>query len=407
MAEFLPRVTQQDYHSGEFPTLRQPWWSSLPEDFYRYPDRFALPGHLRQMVNATVALDQVTRTGLAAMVTLASAPSMLTGRQLAEDIERREFYQQFLEQGEPDAFFRPPDPVNAFREQPASSYHYSPPDGENVLVSFPSGFEPVHPDMRARYLSARRNRIAWAQHWRHGDRPRPTLVVIHGFVADPYWLNARFLALPWFFRQGYDVLLYTMPFHGRRRSPLAPFSGAEFFAGGVSHVNEAFAHTIHDLRVFLRYLRERGVEQIGATGISLGGYTTALLAALEKQLAFAIPNVPVVSPFDLVMDWFPLNVPMRAMMARTGTTLTDLRHASAVHAALSWPCQLPREKRMIIGGVGDRFAPPKQSWLLWQHWNECQIHWFPGNHLLHLDQGRYLREMKAFIQRSGFSLVNR
>lgn len=403
MASSLSRVSQSDYQTASYPALESPWWSGLPEDFHRYPDRFALPGRLQHMVDATVAVDQLTRTGLSTLVSLAASPTLLLGRALEADLGRRDFYQQLVDDGDPAAFFAPPAPVAEFRERPARRYHYHPADGENVTVSFASPFTPVHPDMRKPYLAYQRNRVAWAQHWRHGDRPRPTLVVIHGFVADPYWLNGRFLALPWFFKQGYDVLLYTLPFHGRRRSRLAPFSGAEFFAGGVSHINEAFAQAIHDLRIFLRYLRERGVERIGATGISLGGYTSSLLAAVEDNLSFVIPNVPVVSLFDLVMDWFPLNAEVRALLRRSGLTLKDLRHATAVHSALSWPCKVARENRMIIGGVGDRFAPPKQSWLLWQHWEQCRIHWFPGNHLIHLDQGRYLREMKGFIDRCDFA----
>ena len=49
------------------------------------------------------------------------------------------------------------------------------------------------------------------------------------------------------------------------------------------------------------------------------------------------------------------------------------------------PC-LPPERLMIIGGVGDRLAPPKHSRILWDHWGRCRIHWFPGNHVLHLDR---------------------
>jgi len=53
---------------------------------------------------------------------------------------------------------------------------------------------------------------------------------------------------------------------------------------------------------------------------------------------------------------------------------------------------------LIIGGAGDRFVPPKQIWLLWQHWQQCALHWFPGNHLIHLDQGRYLKDMRRFLE---------
>jgi predicted transcriptional regulator len=26
------------------------------------------------------------------------------------------------------------------------------------------------------------------------------------------------------------------------------------------------------------------------------------------------------------------------------------------------------------------------------------LHWFPGNHLIHLDQGRYLKDMRRFLE---------
>ena len=38
--------------------------------------------------------------------------------------------------------------------------------------------------------------------------------------------------------------------------------------------------------------------------------------------------------------------------------------------------------------------------LLHQHWAGSDVHWFPGNHLLHLQQGRYLRLMKKFMDRN-------
>ena len=40
--------------------------------------------------------------------------------------------------------------------------------------------------------------------------------------------------------------------------------------------------------------------------------------------------------------------------------------------------------------------------LLWEHWQRCRLHWFPGNHLIHLDQGRYLRAMRSFMKQIGF-----
>jgi len=79
---------------------------------------------------------------------------------------------------------------------------------------------------------------------------------------------------------GYDVLLYLLPFHGVRQARAA-FSGWGLFAHGPAHLNEAIAHAVHDFRGFVDYLESEGVQQVALTGLSLGGYVSSLLAAVE------------------------------------------------------------------------------------------------------------------------------
>ena len=45
----------------------------------------------------------------------------------------------------------------------------------------------------------------------------------------------------------------------------------------------------------------------------------------------------------------------------------------------------------------DRLAPPEQAEILWNHWDRCAFHWFPGNHVLHVSQPDYLRRMTRFM----------
>ncbi|MFV0277039.1 MAG: alpha/beta hydrolase family protein, partial [Parahaliea sp.] len=277
-----------------------------------------------------------------------------------------------------------------------------PADGSCELVTFASPFKTLHPAMRDVYPREPRNMRARAQHWRHDDGPRPTICVIHGFLADPYWFNKLFFALPRFYAQGYDILLYTLPYHDRKQGPLSPFSGHGIFAKGICNFNESMIHAVHDFRIFLDYLESGGVDRIGVTGISLGGYTTALLAAVEERLAFAIPNVPLVSPADLMLEWFPSNIGFKTLMKISDTPVSDARHMVAVHSPLTYQPVLPKERLMIIAGAGDRLAPPKHARLLWEHWCRPDIHWFPGNHVLHLDRGSYLRKIGEFLKAIDF-----
>lgn len=402
LSSIVSRVASETYGNARRIMPEQPWWNNLEPSFHKYPDDFYLDFRTQMMVNATAGVDLLLRTGAATMVGTLALPLSLSPRQVREDNEDRTFYQSFVDDGDPAAFFRAPPTDVPVTMLPGGQFGFRPDEGECVMLRFESPFETVNPRLRERYRSHERNNTAWAQYWRHGDRRRPTLIVIHGFVADPYWVNSRFLALPWFYKQGYDILLYTLPHHGRRRARLAPFSGHGYFAHGISHINETIAQSIFDLRIFIDYLRRTGVDQIGVTGISLGGYTTALAACVIDDLAFAIPNVPVVSLVDLIFEWFPVGPAIKAALRMMDISVRDARYAMAVHCPLTWQPKLPRDRLLIIGGAGDRLAPPKHSHLLWDHWDRCRIHWFPGNHVIHLDQGKYLKEMLAFMRDVGF-----
>ncbi|RME53140.1 MAG: alpha/beta hydrolase [Deltaproteobacteria bacterium] len=381
---------------------QQPWWENLEANFHKFPDDFYLDLRTQLLVESTAWLDLALRTAAATFVGLTAIPGTLRPRKLREDLADIAFYLDRLDPDDPGRFFESPRRMPVVLSSPARMGLFQPTGGSRVLLRFESPFVPVNPRLRKRFARFRRNRIAHAEYWRHDTGPRPTICVIHGFMADPYWINSRFLALPWFFKKGYDILLYTLPFHGARQERTSLFSGHGYFSGGVAQINETVAQSIHDFRIFLHHLFELGAPAVGVTGISLGGYTTALLAAVEERLAFAIPNVPVVSLVDLVFQWFPAGTLVKVLLRLGDISVVEARRAMAVHCPLTYPPRLPRERLMIIGGAGDRLAPPKHARILWDHWDRCRIHWFPGNHVLHLDQGKYLKEMRRFMEGIGF-----
>ena len=138
------------------------------------------------------------------------------------------------------------------------------------------------------------------------------------------------------------------------------------------------------------------------TGLSLGGFISSMLASVEDKLAFALPNVPIITVADLVLEWEPMGALLRAALAASDLTAADARRLVAVSCPLTYKPVLPPERLMIVGGAGDRLAPPKHSRLLWDHWQRCRMYWFPGSHSIHLDRGKYLTEMARFMMGLGF-----
>ena len=363
----------------------------------------APPSLLEKTVATTSAtFDIGLRTAVATLVSASFAPVVLSRRAITYEREQLDFYADAAAAHDAaTVFVAPPDgvPVRARRVTPPPWLRRI---GRIDLLSFESPFVALNPSARDAYALHERNRIARAQHWRHVDRPRPTIVVLHGFMGSPYLFNSAFFSLPWFYGHGYDVLLVTLPFHGRRASRRSPYSGHGFFAHGIAHLNEAVLQAVSDVRVLVGHLLDSGAERVGVTGLSLGGYTTAALAAAEPRLHFAIPNAPVTEMSSLIRSWFPAGHLVAAGLARQGMTLDDLRQALAVHSALNYEPALAHDRLFIIGGLGDRLAPPAQATQLWEHWGRCRLHWYPGNHVVHVNRGDYLREMGRFLQATGF-----
>ncbi len=368
-----------------------------------FPRVADLPLAGRATVAAAAGFDIGLRTLGALAVSSAIVPSLARRTELRRTLASLEVYRELASHRDTARTFPRPDaapPVELVKREAALT-RWLP--GTVDLLRFPSSYVPTNPAARVSYGRVARNSTAWAQHWRHDDGPRPTVVVVHGFMASPAWFNKLFFQLPWWYANGYDLLLVTLPFHGRRARQLQ-YSGAGLFGGGPSRLIEALLHAVHDLRQWIDHLEEQGVTQVGMTGLSLGGYLTAVMAAVDERLHFAIPNAPVTDLADLTSSWFPMGGLVTGMLAREGIDHDAFAAAMAVHSPLHYAPRLERDRLFIIAGLGDRLAPPAHAERLWEHWDRPRVHAFPGNHVLHVERGAYLRRVGRFIRETGFGV---
>jgi pimeloyl-ACP methyl ester carboxylesterase len=314
--------------------------------------------------------------------------------QLRGRLERaRAFYADPRFVAEPDTFYLTPRPLRA-RERSRRRLA----DGELVSLGYETDFVPVFPEARDDFGNDGRTGVArW---WRHAQPGHPAMICIHGYAGGHFWLEQLAFEANRFYRAGLDVLLYVLPYHGLRAPHGRWRSGEPFFDLDMVRTNEAFAQAIYELRALLRHLRARGTGPVGAFGMSLGGYTTALLATLEPELAFAVPMIPLTSLADVMWSEGEGD-PRRALAEEHGWSFEALRDFSTVHAPLSRPPLVPPECRLIIAARADRITPPAQAEALWMHWNRPRIHWYPGGHLAQFRRSRALRQIRRLLRDAG------
>ncbi len=241
-----------------------------------------------------------------------------------------------------------------------------------------SGHEP-EPELpgRERWLAHRENRTAHYWVLRH-PTPRPWLVCVHGFgMGTPDRDFGAFRARELYEARGLNLAFLALPVHGPR-SPTR-FSGLEYMKLSPMDFVHAESQAIWDLRRLVRWVRKHDDEPVAVVGISLGGYTTALLAGIEDGLDGAIAGVP---PSDLIStDERLSNELAKDRYREAGFTPERNRALHRVVSPLAMEPRLAYERRFIFAATGDHFVPVEQVRRLWRHWDRPRIAWTRGGHV--------------------------
>ena len=88
-----------------------------------------------------------------------------------------------------------------------------------------------------------------------------------------------------------NVALPVLPLHGARR--VTRVSGEPFLSFELMNAVHGLTQAVWDLRRLISWIRSQGATSISLFGVSLGGYTVALLAGLEPGLDGVVAGIPV------------------------------------------------------------------------------------------------------------------
>ena len=258
---------------------------------------------------------------------------------------------------------------------------------------------------RERWLSYTANKRTRAWVLQHPE-PRPWLVCVHGTSMGTPNRDLSLFRARWLHHDlGLNLVFPVLPLHGPRGEDLPPH--AAFPGEDVMDNIHGIAQSVWDTRRLISWARAGGSNSAGAgqpvgiTGISLGGYVTAIVAGLEDDLACAILGVPAVDLLDLIdhhsnRSGDPDYERVRELARQLGTLVSPL----------SFTPRLPHDRRFIYAGLADRLAHPRhQVGRLWDHWGRPEVAWYRGGHVAFAktkDVGRFVR---GALESSGMTAV--
>ncbi len=267
-------------------------------------------------------------------------------------------------------------------------------------LQFESGYEPhLGEPGRERWLDHQANRSAHAWLLEHPGPPRAWLVCVPGYrmgspMADfvgfkPRWLHKTL---------GLNVAIPVLPLHGPRREGRR--GGDGFLTGDFLDTIHAQSQAIWDIRKLLAHLREeREASRVGVYGVSLGGYTTALLAGHDDDLACAIAGAPATDFVRLLKRHIP-SVAVRILQA-AGISMTTLEEMMRVISPLHIEPRVARERRYLFAGNADSLVTPDHAVDLWNHWERPRIDWYHGSHVSFLWEPTVTGLVRDAVRESG------
>jgi alpha/beta superfamily hydrolase len=137
---------------------------------------------------------------------------------------------------------------------------------------------------------------------------------------------------------------------------------------------------VWDVRRLVRWLEDgQGAERIGLIGYSFGALVASVVAALEPDLSCVIAGIPLVDLPEMFRSHSGRHVTELAdAHGVLGTSADDVHR---VVSPLSMSCLVPRERRYIFAGRGDRMSTFAQALRLWDHWDRPAMVAYQGGHV--------------------------
>jgi dienelactone hydrolase len=249
-----------------------------------------------------------------------------------------------------------------------------------------------------KYFRARRNRTCHARWFRHDQPGHPCVVLLHGYMGGSYALEERIWPVKQLFDAGLDVVLSVLPFHGPRRSEARGFLPPSFPSSDPRFTIEGFRQLVFDQRTLFDYLLRAGAASVGLMGMSLGGFSAALLGTLDPRLQFLLLFIPLAS----IEDFAHRHGRLTGTPDEQRAQWQALRDAQWAVSPFARAPALPAERVLVLAGDSDLVTGRPHAEQLARHFG-VEARFFPGGHLLHFGRERAFTALWELLSQNGIA----
>lgn len=249
-------------------------------------------------------------------------------------------------------------------------------------LSWRSLHEPLAATYRKRHTTVYHENLTAYARWVHPKkrRRRSILLYVHGWLEPGSWIEEATLLPLWYRELGVDVAHVQLPFHGRRSPRGQLFHGEWFWTADLVRSLESVRQAVMDVRSIMSWYRQLGYEEVGVTGLSLGGCIAMLTACVEPLPDYAVPMIAHLELTDAIEE-APILWRMKEDLERFGL---DVRRRREVFTRVPLGSAMPKlanERQLWVAAREDGYLKADLVEKQWKRWNEPPILWIPGGHM--------------------------
>ena len=246
--------------------------------------------------------------------------------------------------------------------------------------------------VKREYRSHRDNQTGLLRTLNLRIKGKPMAILVNGFSSGHHLMERVAWPMREFHRLGIGVSMFALPFHGPRGHSFPP----EWPQQDTAFTIEGFRQAIWDLQIAIRAMRDAGASHVGVVGMSLGGYTAALLATVTSDVDFVLSYIPICSMPDVMYD--------NDLVPGTGDVQRVLYEGYREQLVPITPvCRAPKvdpNRVSIVSGEYDRLATVEHGRRLAAHF-DSELITYPGGHIVQHRRAEAIRKSLEGFQERG------
>jgi pimeloyl-ACP methyl ester carboxylesterase len=225
------------------------------------------------------------------------------------------------------------------------------------------------------------------------------LIYVHGWLEPGPFVEETTL-LPRIYRDlEVDVAHVQLPFHGKRNPKGALFHGEFYWSADLVRSIEALRQSVIDVRAAMLWFRTLGYQQIGVSGISLGGSIAMLLACLDPTPEYIVPIIAHLDLADAV-ERAPIFWRVKSDLERFGVSAERRAELFRRVGLSQMRPLLSRDRQLWVAGKQDMYLTAEVVDRQWQAWGRPQILWIDWGHMTFpVAMGEIIDQMRTFRSR--------